>query len=121
MVERQTLRPVRRGTEAQGTRCREGEAGHDVSLEGNMGETSSSQTVYTEPQWSAKDTMGCIVMRQSGVNALITEEPDERIVHVRICGGAGRATAGSTRMQEGYRSMGRGVGKFQGARKRAGS
>ena len=25
------------------------------------------------------------------------EEPDERIVHVRICGGAGWVTAGSTR------------------------
>jgi len=60
-------------------------------------------------------------MRQSDGVALITEEPDERIVHVRICGGAGRVTAGSTRMQEGYGSMGRGEGRFQGARKRAGS
>ncbi len=37
-------------------------------------------------------------MRQSGADTLITEEPDERMVHVRICGGAGRATTGSTRM-----------------------
>ena len=65
--------------------------------------------------------MGCIVMRQSGENALITEEPDERIVHVRFCGGTGRVTADSTRMQEGYRSMGKGECKFEGARKRAGS
>jgi hypothetical protein len=60
-------------------------------------------------------------MRQSCANTLITEEPDERIVHVRFCGGTGRVTADSTRMQEGYRSMGRGKGKSQGARKRAGS
>ena len=46
---------------------------------------------------------GSKVMRQSGADTLITEEPDERMVHVRICGGAGRATAGSTRMQEPYR------------------
>jgi hypothetical protein len=36
-------------------------------------------------------------MRQRGVETLITEEPDDLIGHVRICGGAGRATAGSTR------------------------
>ncbi len=36
-------------------------------------------------------------MRQRGVATLITEEPDDLIGHVRICGGAGRATAGSTR------------------------
>jgi len=60
-------------------------------------------------------------MHHGGAEAMISEEPDERMVHVRICGGAGRATAGSTRMQEGYRSMGRGEGKFQVARKRAGS
>ena len=60
-------------------------------------------------------------MRQSGANTLITEEPDELIVHVRFCGGTGRVTAGSTRMQEGYRAMDRSKGRFQGARKRAGS
>jgi hypothetical protein len=64
---------------------------------------------------------GSKVMRQSGADTLITEEPDERIVHVRICGGGGRVTAGSTRMQEGYRAMGRGKGEFRGAHKRAGS
>jgi len=36
-------------------------------------------------------------MRQRGVETLITEEPDDLIGHVRICGGAGWATAGSTR------------------------
>jgi hypothetical protein len=29
-------------------------------------------------------------MRQSGVETLITEEPDDRIGHVRICGGDGQ-------------------------------
>jgi len=29
-------------------------------------------------------------MRQSGVGTLITEEPDDRIGHVRICGGDGQ-------------------------------
>jgi len=36
-------------------------------------------------------------MRQRGVETLITEEPDDLIGHVRICGGAGWVTAGSTR------------------------
>jgi hypothetical protein len=36
-------------------------------------------------------------MRQRGAETLITEEPDDLIGHVRICGGAGWATAGSTR------------------------
>ena len=29
-------------------------------------------------------------MRQRGVDTLITEEPDDRIGHVRICGGDGQ-------------------------------
>ena len=33
---------------------------------------------------------GSKVMRQSGVGTLITEEPDDRIGHVRICGGDGQ-------------------------------
>lgn len=45
------------GTEAQGTHGREGEAGHDVSLEGNMGETSSSQTVTTKLQRIAEQAV----------------------------------------------------------------
>ncbi len=32
---------------------------------------------------------GSKVMRQGGVDTLITEEPDDRIGHVRICGGDG--------------------------------
>ena len=40
---------------------------------------------------------GSTVMRQSGAETLVTEEPYELIAHVRICGGAGWATAGSTR------------------------
>ena len=30
---------------------------------------------------------GSKVMRQSGVDTLVTEEPDDRMGHVRICGG----------------------------------
>ena len=33
---------------------------------------------------------GSKVMRQRGVETLITEEPDDRIGHVRICGGDGQ-------------------------------
>jgi len=36
-------------------------------------------------------------MRRGGAEAPVTEEPYERIVHLRVCGGAGRATAGPTR------------------------
>src|SRR5262249_55055475 len=40
---------------------------------------------------------GSKVMRQSGAETLVTEEPYELIAHVRICGGAGWVTTGSTR------------------------
>src|SRR6266436_3245814 len=40
---------------------------------------------------------GSTVMRQSGAETLVTEEPYAFIAHVRVCGGAGRETAGSTR------------------------
>ena len=40
---------------------------------------------------------GSTVMRQSGAATLATEEPDAFIAHVRICGGAGWVTTGSTR------------------------
>ena len=40
---------------------------------------------------------GSTVMRQSGAEALVTEEPDEGNLHVRTCGGAGWVTTGSTR------------------------
>jgi hypothetical protein len=36
-------------------------------------------------------------MRQSSAETLVPEEPYELIAHVRICGGAGRVTAGPTR------------------------
>src|SRR5215510_3077375 len=45
-------------------------------------------------------------MRQSCADALATEEPDAFIAHVRVCGGAGRVTVGSTR-KGGIRDMGR--------------
>jgi RNA-directed DNA polymerase len=41
---------VRWGSKAQATRCREGEAGYNVLLKGNMGDTSRSQTVSTKLQ-----------------------------------------------------------------------
>jgi RNA-directed DNA polymerase len=48
MEKSEPLAPGRRGTEAQGTRCREGDAGHDVSPGGTTGETSGSPTVSTK-------------------------------------------------------------------------
>ena len=36
-------------------------------------------------------------MRQSGTKTLVTEEPYALIAHVRVCGGAGWVTTGSTR------------------------
>jgi hypothetical protein len=38
----------------------------------------------------SKRLQGSKVMRQGGVDTLITEEPDDRIGHVRICGGDGQ-------------------------------
>ena len=51
------LRPRRWGTEAQGTHCREGEAGHHVLLEGDMGDTSRSPTIATKLQRIAKQAI----------------------------------------------------------------
>lgn len=42
------------GTRAEGTHCREGEAGHNVFLEGTMGDTQRSLTISTEIQGIAK-------------------------------------------------------------------
>ena len=39
-------------------------------------------------------------MRQGGVDTLITEEPDDQIGHVRICGGGWPVMAVSTRKTE---------------------
>jgi hypothetical protein len=40
---------------------------------------------------------GSTVMRQSGAETLVTEEPYALIAHVRVCGGADWVTIGSTR------------------------
>src|SRR6266571_9147433 len=40
---------------------------------------------------------GSTVMRQSCADPLAPEEPDAFITHVRVCGGAGWVTIGSTR------------------------
>jgi hypothetical protein len=40
---------------------------------------------------------GSTVMHQSRAGTLAPEEPDELITHVRVCGGAGWVTTGSTR------------------------
>ena len=48
------LESGRRGTETQGTRCREGETGHDALLEGKMSDTLRSQAISTKLQWIAE-------------------------------------------------------------------
>ena len=40
---------------------------------------------------------GSTVMHQSRAGTLAPEEPDELMAHVRVCGGAGWVTTGSTR------------------------
>ena len=45
---------------------------------------------------------GSTVMRQSGAETLVTEEPDAFIAHVRVCGGAGWVTTGSTRKYQAF-------------------
>jgi len=57
------------GTDVQGTHYREGEAGHNVHLGGNMGDTLRSQTVLTKLQGIAEQVLslqGSKVMRQTG-------------------------------------------------------
>ena len=49
-------RPLPRGSEVQATRVREGEAGHNVSLDGTTGEASTSPTVSTKLQRIAKQS-----------------------------------------------------------------
>jgi len=51
------------GSEAQATHCREGEAGHNVSLVGTMGDTQMSQTISTVNQGIAKQ--GACASRQN--------------------------------------------------------
>src|SRR5205823_929835 len=45
---------------------------------------------------------GSTVMRQRCAATLATEEPDAVIAHVRVCGGAGWVTTGSTRKLTAY-------------------
>jgi hypothetical protein len=45
---------------------------------------------------------GSTVMRQRHAETLAPEEPDEFIAHVRVCGGAGWGTTGSTRKPTAY-------------------
>src|SRR5437867_246485 len=45
---------------------------------------------------------GSTVMRQSCADTLAPEEPDAFITHVRVCGGAGWVTIGSTRKPTAY-------------------
>jgi hypothetical protein len=45
------------------------------------------------------------VMRQGCADALVTEEPYEGILHVRVCGGTGWETAGPTRQGTGRRRL----------------
>jgi len=45
---------------------------------------------------------GSKVMHQSHAGTLAPEEPDELIAHVRVCGGAGWVTTGSTRKPTAY-------------------
>jgi RNA-directed DNA polymerase len=54
MVRAEVFELVRWGTEVQGTHWREGEAGHDVLLGGEMGDTPRSQTVSTKLQQIAE-------------------------------------------------------------------
>jgi hypothetical protein len=45
---------------------------------------------------------GSTVMHQSRAGTLAPEEPDALIAHVRVCGGAGWVTTGSTRKRTGH-------------------
>jgi len=45
---------------------------------------------------------GSKVMHQSHAGTLAPEEPDELIAHVRVCGGAGWVTTGSTRKYQAF-------------------
>jgi len=70
----------RQRTGAQGTRSREGEAGHNVLLERTMGDTSGSLTVSVKLQRIAEQ--GSKVVRHRCAETLGTEELDELIAHV---------------------------------------
>ena len=48
---------------------------------------------------------GSTVMHQSRAGTLAPKEPDELIAHVRVCGGAGWVTTGSTRKRYPYKNI----------------
>lgn len=63
-----------RGSEVQATRDREGEAGHNVLLEGNTGETSSSPTVGTKLQRIAEQAIQYPEMQFTTLAHLLDQE-----------------------------------------------
>jgi len=94
--------PDRRGSATRATRRSEGEAGHNVPPGGNTEGTQRPLPVATKlrriaAQAALPRLQGSKVMRQDGTPVLITDEPDELIAHVRVCGGGGPVTVASTR------------------------
>ena len=63
-----------RGSEVQATRVREGEVGHNVLLEGNTGETSSSPTVSTKLQRIAEQAIQHPEMQFTTLAHLLDQE-----------------------------------------------
>ncbi len=57
MVGEESYWPGRRGSLAHATRRREGDAGHDIFLEGTVGDTQRSQTISAENQGIAEQTV----------------------------------------------------------------
>ncbi len=78
--------PVRWGSEAQATHCREGEAGYNVSLEGTMGDTQKSQTISTQNQGIASqdayDSRSCTDEKGKGKPPLLVGETS--LVRIRM-------------------------------------
>src|SRR5438309_2577371 len=71
---------------------------HESWLNSRNGEVRDLCSAYTQnrPQHLI-GMQGSKVMHQSHAGTLAPEEPDELIAHVRVCGGAGWVTTGSTR------------------------
>jgi group II intron reverse transcriptase/maturase len=63
-----------RGSDVQATRVREGEAWHNVLLEGNTGETSSSPTVHTKLQKIAEQAIQYPEMQFTTLAHLLDQE-----------------------------------------------
>ena len=68
---------------------------------------SNSKSPYS-PQHLTDRLQDCKVLCRSRADTSITEEPYEGNLHVRICGGAGRETAGSTRTTKRRMNVGKG-------------